>query len=286
MVIVALAATVVIAVTPAPPSPDLAQVLGDACSEGVRPRRCAVVSDAPPDIVVEWTAPNVARVELRSSRPAARTLTFRQEDALVDAWRSLGLVAAALIEADSSATESTEPAIAPARPATPPRALWIDGAALLGSGLEHGPLRIGGVLRGGYRFSRLPLFVGASASYAGAGSGPSGLDGQWTTFSASAGAVITLESLSLRPRLDVVLARLVAETRGSPGGTSGSRAVGGSTAGLELVWPASGRFAGVFGAEGTFLSGGTAVRLGESRVSAFPALEYGFSLGLEVALLP
>jgi hypothetical protein len=42
----------------------------------------------------------------------------------------------------------------------------------------------------------------------------------------------------------------------------------------------------LLGAEGTFLSSGTQVRLGTERVSAFPALEYRFFLGIQVAVLP
>jgi hypothetical protein len=112
------------------------------------------------------------------------------------------------------------------------------------------------------------------------------LQARWTTFSVDAGAVLALSSIALRPRLELVLARLVAETGGTPDGTSGSRTVAGTAAGIDLAWPSSGRFALVLGGEGTFFSGGTSVRRVETRVSAFPALEYRFSLGLEAALLP
>ncbi|HEX3596336.1 MAG TPA: hypothetical protein VHU80_14600, partial [Polyangiaceae bacterium] len=75
MAIVALAATVVIAVSSAAaPSPELVQVLEDACTQGVRPRRCVTQADAPPDVVVEWTSARVARVEVRGSAGTTRVL--------------------------------------------------------------------------------------------------------------------------------------------------------------------------------------------------------------------
>jgi hypothetical protein len=131
-----------------------------------------------------------------------------------------------------------------------------------------------------------PVFVAASGSYASAGIGPNGLEATWTTASLGAGAIFGISKVAVRPRLDVVLAELVAETADPrPRGSSGSRRLWGAGAGVELGWPSTDLFSVVLGAEGSFLSGGTTIRLEQSRVSAFPALEYRFLLGIEAAVL-
>lgn len=245
-------------------------------------------------MLISWSAEATARVEARgTSPPLTRFLTFRAEDPERDVWRSLGLVAAALA---TRAAEDATPAVPAARPAESsfPAApkkrlpiLWIDGGAILGNGLEHGPVAFGGALRGGYQLPVVPIFVGAGASYASAGLGPQGLESSWTTFSGGVGTVIGVSDFALRPRLELLLARLVAKgPEGHGGGTSGSRLVGGAGAGLEVSWPSTERVTLVLGAEGTFLSSGTSVRVGGDRVSAFPALSYRFFLGIQVSLLP
>jgi hypothetical protein len=208
-------------------------------------------------------------------------------------WRSLGVLPPP--HAPRGAAEAT-PAASVAPPAEPsfPAArtkrlplLWLDGGAILGNGLEHGPAALGGALRGGYQLPVAPVFVGAGASYASAGRGPQGLESSWTMFSGAAGTVIGFSDFALRPRLELLLAHLVAKAPGGPGGgTSGGRQVAGAGAGFELSWPSTERVALVLGAEGAFLSSGTSVRVGGDRVSAFPALSYRFFLGIQVSVLP
>jgi len=169
------------------------------------------------------------------------------------------------------------PAPAPVAPPPPPEKprepagtrLWLGLGALLGPGIEHGPVSFGGTLRGGYRLPTMPVFVAASGSYASAGVGPNGLEATWTTASIGAGAVFGISRVAIRPRLDVVLAELVAEAADPrPRGSSGSRRLLGAGAGVELGWPSTDLFSVVLGAEGSFLSGGTTIRLGPSRVES------------------
>jgi hypothetical protein len=275
---------VVIAVSPAAPAPSLVRALEGACTEAVRPERCAVRNDVAPDVVVAWTAERTARIDATAAGASSRVLAFREQDAPEEVWRSIGLVVASLVRRTSNepAPPNLEP---PPRPAELPT-VWLEGGAVVGSGVEHGPVSFGGTLRGGYRLPLLPVFVTAGGTYALAGTGPSGLDAKWTTLAIGAGGVLALSDFALRPRLELVFAELVAETRSTePAGTSGSRKLGGAGAGLEVVWPARRRFGMVLGAEGTFLSSGTSIRLGDTRVSAFPALEYRFFVGLQVAVL-
>ncbi len=236
---------------------------------------------------IEWTTALTARVDVRGKAALTRSLVFREEDPPRDVWRSAGLVAAALV--NRAASEDTAAPPPPPPPPPIPRKLlprlWLNGGALVGSGLESGPASFGGALRGGY-WLPVPLFVGASGGYATASRGPAGLRGTLTTFSLDAGTMFTLSELVLRPRLELVLERVVAETAGSAAaGTSGSRQLAGAGAGVELGWPASEPIRLVGGAEGIFLSSGTAVRVGETRVSAFPALSYRFFLGIEATVL-
>jgi hypothetical protein len=276
----------VVAVLPAP-QPNLAQVLESACTEAVRPSRCVVEGDGsrPPDVIVEWRAPLSARIGARDDPGSFQTLEFREEDADADVWRSVGLVAAALANryaADHPAAET----LPPASHEPPLPSAWLEGGALVGSGLEHGPVSFGGVLRGAYQLPIVPVFVGAAGSYASAGTGPDGLRATWTMLSLDTGATFAFGDVALRPRLSLLLARLVAEAAAGPGaGTSGSRKLGGGSAAADLVWPAAEPFSLVLGAEGMFLASGTSVRIGGERASAFPALEYRFFLGIRVSLL-
>jgi hypothetical protein len=289
---------VVIVVSPAAPTPELARILENACTDAVRPSRCEVRAGdtETPDVLVTWTTESSALVEARRTNPPlTRSLIFRAEDPERDRWRSLGLVAAALASraatdqtppAETAPAHSPEPAFAGAQKRRPP-ILWFDGGAILGNGIEYGPVAFGGALRGGYQLPVVPIFVGAGASYASAGLGPQGLESSWTTFFASAGTVVALSDFALRPRLELLLTRLVAKSPDAPGGgSSDSRRLGGAGAGLEAAWPSTERVALVLGAEGSFLSSGTSVRVGEDRVSAFPALSYRFFLGIQVSVLP
>ena len=242
----------VIVVSPAAPPPELVRVLEDACTEAVRPSRCEVRSTPPgvpqrlsdtetPDVLVTWTTESSATVEARRTNPPlTRSLTFHVEDPERDRWRSLGLVAAALASRAPTEQTPTPTATPPAHPPEPtfasaqkkrPPILWFDGGAILGNGIEHGPVAFGGALRGGYQLPVVPIFVGAGASYASAGLGPQGLESSWTTFFASAGTVVALSDFALRPRLELLLTRLVAKSPDAPGGSSsGSRRVGGAGA--------------------------------------------------------
>ncbi|HEX4341617.1 MAG TPA: hypothetical protein VH062_37160 [Polyangiaceae bacterium] len=259
------------------------QALESACTEAVRPARCTVDDVTTADVRIEWTTARTATVTVRGSTTLTRALTFREEDPPGDEWRALGLVAAALV---NRAAAESEPEVTRPAPAERPPKLWLTGGAILGAGLSRGPVSFGGTLRGGYRLP-IPVFVGASGSYATAGRGPDGLRGTWTTFSLDASGVVDLPSVRLRPRLELVLDRLVAETSGGPmGGTSGSRQLVGAGAGFDAVWPSTERFALVLGAEGTFLSSGTQIRVDADRISAFPALSYRFFVGIDVTVLP
>jgi hypothetical protein len=282
----ALPAIVVVAVSPAPQS-DLAQVLENACTETVRPSRCIVEGDAsrPPDVTVEWQSPLSARVGARTDPESFQTLDFREDDPKPDVWRSVGLVAAAL--ANRAASNHPVPDALPTRPHEPRSpVVWLEGGTLVGSGLENGPVSFGGALRGGYDLRVVHVFVGAAGSYASAGIGPDSLRAKWTMLSLDAGAALRLGEVALRPRLSLLLSRLVAETAAGPSaGTSGSRKLAGGSCAVEAVWPAAEPFSLVLGAEGMFLSSGTSVRIDGNRASAFPALGYRFFLGIQVALL-
>jgi hypothetical protein len=166
--------------------------------------------------------------------------------------------------------------------------VWTNGGAALGRGLDPGALRLGGWLGGGYRVPVVPLFVGVGASFGTAAGSAAGLTGTWTAFTAQIGAVLEARPLDVvvRPRVGVLSERLVAEASGGPAGeTSGSRWLDGATLGAEVAWPAGRTVALFLGADATWLSGGTAIRLDNSNIASFPALSWQALLGVQVALV-
>jgi hypothetical protein len=241
-----------------------------------------------PTATVRWRSVTRARVEVsgEGSRPrAARDVEFRPEDTDVAKWQALGLVVASLV--DSSGTvphpEAEAPPLPPREVVVERVSAWMDGGVALGRGLDPGALRLGGWLGGGYRLPGVPVFVGIGASF-GSGAGTTvGLTGTWTGFTAQVGAVLEARPLDLavRPRVGLVTERLVAEVASG----SGSRWVDGGTLGAELVWPGRGPVSLLLGADATWLSGGTAIRLDDRNIASFPALGWQAMVGVQGVLV-
>lgn len=293
-------AVVFISVAPPAPAPMLERALSESCSSAARPVRCEILEPSSrlvPTATVRWDSASRARVEVTGAGAAAgetsetRDVEFRPEDTDVARWQAVGLVVASLVDSSGVLPDpEVEPPRASQRaPASFERAIvWIDGGAALGRGLDPGALRLGGWLGGGYRLPGVPLFVGIGASF-GAGAGSAvGLTGTWTGFTAQVGAVLEARPVDLvvRPRAGVVAERLVGEASGGPGReASGSRWLDGATLGAELVWPAREPVSLLVGADATWLSGGTAIRLDDRNIASFPALSWQALLGVQVALV-
>jgi hypothetical protein len=290
-------AAIAVSIEPAAPAPALVDVLLDACSEGVRPRRCEPFdprSRGAPDARVTWESDTVARVDVGAGAHATeRVLQFRPEDRDGDRFRAVGLVVGALASdlASEPLPARTDAPRPPAAPRGSPRA-WLSGGALVGTGLRGGAERWGGWARVGFRFSDLPVAVTLAGGYAGSSvaataSAPSDhvlrATVGFTPLSLGLAASFAVEAwhLAVRPRVDGVLLRQTAESAGPPA-SSGSRWVDGVELGAGLVWPANAPVSLIAEGAATFLSGGTAVRIGNDKIASFPAHALSLLVGLEV----
>lgn len=281
-------AAILIAVSPPAPAPPLARTLAESCSAAARPLRCEILEEGStrvPTATVRWDSPTHARVDARA-KAATRSVEFRPEDPEGDRWQALGLVVASLLEGPDA--RPLEEAVA--RPPRPGRRaiLWMNGGAAVGQGLEPRSPRVEGWLGGGYRLHPVPIYVGVGAGV-GVASGPADLTATWTTFSAQVGMDFIARplDLGLRPHLGLLSERIVAEvSRGPTTGTSGSRWLDGAALGAEVVWPVRSVLSLVVGADASWLSGATAVRLDDRKIASFPALGYRAFLGVQVTLVP
>jgi hypothetical protein len=291
---------ILIAVTPPAPSPALAEAMVDACTEAARVERCAVDDKTEqPDATVVWASGSVVRVELAPKSDGGpsrfRELSFRSRDRELDRWHSIGLVVAAL------ATDSPMPSGAEEFPATPPppppaadsprgsaAALWMSGGAALGTGLEPGPPRLGGWARVSYLPRATSLFVSVGADALVASRGEDNVRPTWLDLTAGVGVKLDILRLDLavRPQVDVVVERVAADVIDAGETASGSRFVAGLSARIDVVWPARSPVALVGGFLGSWLTGGTAIRVRERNVASFPAANYAFAAGAQVSFGP
>jgi hypothetical protein len=276
-----------------PPAVDLRSAVLAACSDALEPRGC-VASDeqdvgapAPSTLaVVMWQDGDVRRVSValqrrdQSFRGARgvrhRDIRFADADPLVERWRAVGLVIAALVgESDASSIEPTTDDIPTA---------WLGVSALMGSGLDEGSFRAGVAAFGAKRLEPLPIFVSASASYAFRPVDAQGIHVRWMTVAAGGGAATTLPrvDLGVRVRLEILLDVMSADIDApavSAGGGEQKRL--GALAGIDAVWPAGGSIGVTAGFHGRMLTGGTAIYIDQHKVGSSAWLSYAGTLGMQ-----
>jgi hypothetical protein len=288
----------VIVVQGLPPAPELRTAVIAACSDALKHRSCTSPeehgTDAPAAMVlVSWPdgTDRHVRVTLERfdlpRRPINRDTRFAEEDPIVERWRTIGLVIAALVgESDGlrDGAERESPASSDALPGAPPRAAaWLGLSALAGPGLDDGSVRLGGVFQGAFAFRTFPFFVSASAGHALRPVDDAGLDVRWTTFAVGGGATALLTSVDvgLRFRFELMLESLMAS--GAPGAVvaGGGRRLSPGIRGVgDIVWPASGTLGMTLGFSLWSLSGGTAIQLDRRKLGSSPWLSYAGSLGI------
>ena len=124
---------VVVVELPSPAPPGVAHALIDACSQSVREGRCVLATEPDPEppgarAAVTWDEASelIAHVEVevtsgetRGSR--RRTIVFKQSDARVERWRTVGLTIATLVgdvlhPGESGATPESSGALPPPEP--------------------------------------------------------------------------------------------------------------------------------------------------------------------------
>ena len=309
----------VVLVELAPPDapPALSDVLVSACSRAVAEGRCSLVAGVDDDVVlqaaaiVSWEGTESLRVRVevgirRSERSQwhSRRMSFRAEDDLAERWKAVGLTIATLVgevvpPAPAASTplparppvpvpiphavrDRTTPSPSPSKP-PPARPLWIEGAGLIGRGLEAKSWRMGASLAVGYDIFDAPLVPYVAASRATQVLGSNATSASWTTTGVGLVYVAPLTpTLGLRTRGEMFAQRIgvSAHPEGEAASDSGAQWVGGAKLGLDIIVPAQARFSFVFGAETWTTSGRVTVTVQGRSIGAESVIGAAGHIGL------
>jgi hypothetical protein len=285
-----------------PPAPALRAAVLSACSDALKHRSCVAHDEqdqadpAPaaaaliawPDGTDRHVHVTLDRFDASTSRRIERDTRFANEDPIVERWRTIGLVIAALVgesDAPRDGAETDRAAWSSFSAAPASRAVaWVGLSALVGPGLDDGSMRFGGALHGAVALRSSPIFLLASVSHALRPVGEGTVDVRWTTFAVGSGAraLVPSVNLALRARFEILLEYLRA-TGASGGAVSGggNRLSPGIRAGGEMVWPSSGPLAMALGFSVWSLPGGTAIQLDQQKLGSSQWLSYAGFLGAE-----
>lgn len=318
------AALIVIEVAAQQVSEDALAVLVSACTRAARDASCVLTKDASEErasavAIVSVQAEDKMRVEVgvrQVERDSWRTkdFTFLPADETLDRWRAVGFAIGTLAESDvpTSKPAPEPPNVEPPRRAPPERVretprpapevkprsqVFVGASALVGPGLDTGPIRLGGGLSALLAPPRVPLFftLGANAASvvadipgAAAGAAPaSSANARWYDFSLGAG-VSVLGPLVEGHGLELRVAALAdyfesSALAGSRSATKSRWTLGAQAslgARLQIV-------PGVFltaALDGAALSGATGVRVSGQLLGTSENFRYLGSLGLRVRL--
>lgn len=290
----------VVVVQGLPPAPDLRSAALSACSEALKYRSCVSADD--PDrngsgesatATVTWSEGDArrARVSVKrlggaNGRPVDRETRFSERDPLVERWRTIGLVVAALVGESESPESDAEPEERRPLLAFTPRAesrAWIGLSALIGPGLDDGSVRVGPEVHGASALSSV-FFVQASASHALRPEGARGIDVRWTTLAAGGGirTEIPKVDIALRARVELLFEYLHASSVSSaPVSGGGSKTSLGIRYGGDALWPARGPVGMTLGFSAWSLPGGTAIQINGQKLGSSQWFSYAGFLGAE-----
>jgi hypothetical protein len=298
---------IVLVELPAADAADInAPALIAACSSGLRRGTCAV-EEAPNGeratavAIVVWLDPEHLRARIDVGRRAeqragwqVRELSFHEQDALPERWRSVGLAIAGVV-GEATLLEPAKPA--PARATEPkpiaPRARaterdWrVDLGPTLENGVSGGAPSAGAWLDLAWQCcGSVPLELTLSAANAWSVRDTAGVATRFSTLGAGVGVTLHVsEALAVRgsalAALEVVDAGATDPVSGAH--ASGSRSLFAGVGRVQASWPASSALSGVLGLEITQLSGATGVHLFEQSPSVVtvPSLRFGVQAGLE-----
>jgi hypothetical protein len=288
-----------LAVTPAIRT-ELSAILVEACSRAAGGEGCVLLDREQPRTsaralaVVRFDgaehqkiAIEVAVIGSPERALRSRDLAFREEDPPSERFRTAGLTIA-LLAAGDSGDEGGEPQ----PPAPPPSAPWAWSAgagALVGTGIESGPVRVGGWVAAAAADPRSPLFAAVSGSYAQTSHDlQGGMSVRWLTFAFGGGLRTVVQPLhaAFRIRLDGFVEWTIASVRElAPVATDTAQSVGlGARAGLDVAWPADSQVQVVAGAEGFLRPHAIVVRMHDQPAATVPLGGYNATVGLHVSL--
>ena len=289
----------VVVVQGLPPAPELRSAVLSSCSDALKYRSCISPDEqdrsAPAPLataVIAWpegegrhARVTVDRGDAAGNRKVDRDTRFADRDPIVERWRTIGLVIAALIGESEAPREDADAgehrdvlALAPRRASRH----WIGLAALGGPGLDDGSVRRGAEIRARAAVSSA-FFLQAAASHAVRPEGQQKIDVRWTTIAVGAGVQTLLPSvdLALRAHFELMLEYLHASASGAGLAGGGSRARPGIRYGGELVWPGKGPLGFTLGFSAWSLPGGTAVQINQQKVGSSQWFSYAGFLGAE-----
>jgi hypothetical protein len=240
-----------------------AQVLVEACSDGLRGGGpCALEDSGATDsaravAIVSWegSGRGAAKIEVGVRRAAhadwlTRHVTFDPSDAEIERWRSVGLIIATLVGSEVAKApvpppETSLPAPAPPKPSPPPppaptpeaATSWsfeVGAAASRGAGDVFGAW--GPTGRVGAAFRRTPVFVTGSLRYEiePPGAAQVRLEWGWVSLGAGIGAPLGRTPLLLEARLEPTLGGIRATSLGSAPAQAGG--LFGVREGVALTW--------------------------------------------------
>jgi hypothetical protein len=284
-----------------PPAETFRAAVLSACSDALKHRRCVSSDDrdraaATPTATATIAWPDgddrhvrivLERFDVSSGPQITRDTRFADEDPVIERWRTVGLVIAALVGESEFSADSTE---APERRSTlglagrtgDRAAGWVGLSAMVGPGLDDGSVRLGGSLQGGYAFRSSPFFLSAFLTYAVRPVGDRNIDVGWTTVALGGGARTALTRIDLELRFHgEVLLEYLRATSDAPGVVTGggSRLTPGLRGGVDAVWPASGPLGLTLGFFVWSLPGGTAIQLDQRKLGSSRWLGYAGLLG-------
>ena len=281
-----------------PPLPDLRAAALSACSDALKHQVCVSADDQTRDAPAPAATAVIAlpdgtdrhvRVTLdrfdASSGPTHRDTRFAEEDPVVERWRTIGLVIAALLgeseAARGGAASESRSWVGISGDFAPPA--WLGVSALVGPGLDDGSVRLGAALYGALAFRPSPFFLAASASHALRPLDERRIDVRWTTLAVGGGvgAVVRSIDLGLRVRFEAMLEYLVASGPGGSLSGGGTRLSPGIRAGGDIRWPASGTLGATLGLSMWSLTGGTAIQLDQQKLGSSRWLSYAAFFGAE-----
>ena len=272
-----------------------------ACSDALKHRRCAANDDpeaqagtVSAEAIIAWPDGDdrhvhvvLERFDIRPSRRIKRDTRFAEGDPMIERWRTVGLVIAALVgesESPSGGNEGSDeqPLLGPSARAGDGSAGWVGLSALAGPGIDDGSLRLGGALEGAIALRSSPGFFFTVLSHALRPVDERNLDVRWTTVALGGGARTVLPNVDIGLRVHgaVLLEYLHAgSASGSAVTGGGSRLSPGLRGGVDVLWPASRPLGLTLGFALWSLPGGTAIQLDQRKLGSSEWLSYAGFLG-------
>jgi hypothetical protein len=308
---------VVVEISPRDAPVEHRQSLVEACSHAVENATCvestATESTEPLVVaVVTWKDTEHVRIEVSlrlEKRASVRDVTFSTRDAVEERWRAAGLVVGTLATVmakhdepvaspeavpDPQQPQEAEPVFdesgtgEPSDDATKgtgndagnrvgPRRGSVDAAAILGSALNDGTVRVGGEVDARGLILRPGVFLSGGVAYSESATRPHSVKTSYAEvllglalehdFSAHFGAVLLAEGSCQRFEASVGGA-------GDAAPTSGTRVLGGARLGAELVYRATNALGFFVGGSGLWTAGTTEIDVAGANAGTASPLGY------------